>query len=746
WWLDLARYADTRGYEKDDRRSIWRWRDWVIEAFDADLPFDRFTYLQLAGDLEPAATSDEILATAFHRNTMTNDEGGTDDEEFRVAAVLDRVNTTFQVWMGTTINCAQCHDHKYDPISRRDFYGIYAFFDQTADADRGDESPTIETPTPAERATIARLDAGIANAKAELAAPIAADSLEAFAAELRRARDARDAMQIELGPWQHSGPWPGESFDDAWQRDFQPEIDDARGVAWTPRADWVDGVVHGDLPGSNAAHYLSRTLRARTRGRLEFSLGSDDAIELRVGDRILLEKKVSRAAAADQERVAVDVRPGETRILLKIVNGGGPAGFYFRVIDDAPSGDPAGDLAGALTTPASARTAAQRAALEAEYRARSEALGPTRGALANFERERAALKVSRTPVLMDLPVDARRTTRLFNRGSFLDPGEPIGPGVPQHLNAFAADWPLDRRGLARWIVDPANPLTARVTVNRVWEQLFGRGIVETTEDFGQQGDPPSHPELLDWLAADFVAKGWSLKALLRGIVSSATYRQDSTLARFADRDPYNRLLGRGPALRLPAEALRDGALATAGLLSDKKFGPSVMPPQPEGIWRVVYSGDRWQTSPGEDARRRALYTFWRRTSPYPSLTTFDAPSREFCVVRRSRTNTPLQALVTLNDPAFVDCARALGARALREGGNADTDRLTHAFRLATSRRPDARELQRLGEHLAAERAWFVAHPDAAVKLAGPGDDAAERAAWTMLGQVLLNLDEVLVKR
>ena len=744
WWLDLARYADTRGYEKDDRRSIWRWRDWVIDAFDKDLPFDRFTTLQLAGDLQPGATTDDVLATAFHRNTMNNDEGGTDDEEFRVAAVLDRVTTTFAVWMGTTINCAQCHDHKYDPISRRDFYGVYAFFDQTADADKGDESPTILTPTPEEAARLLALDATIAATRARLDRPIAPMALEEFVAGLREQVRAHEALHLELGPWRHSGPWQGHDFDDAWQREFAPEIDGARDAVWTPRPDWTDGVVHADLPGTNVAHYLSRTLRTATRGRIEFALGSDDAVEFRVGDRIVLEKKVSRAAAPDQERVSVDVPAGETRLLLKIVNGGGPAGFCFRVPGiefDAP-------LAAAITVDAGARTGDQVAVIEAAYRERAEDLGPLRGALANLEKERAAVALARTPVLQELPADRRRTTRMFNRGSFLDPGEPIGPGVPGHLGPFRPEWPLDRSGLARWIVDPSNPLTARVTVNRIWEQLFGRGIVETTEDFGQQGEPPSHPELLDWLAAEFVARGWSLKSLLRTIVSSATYRQDSSLPPWADQDPYNLLLGRGPALRLPAEAVRDSALAIAGLLSGKKFGPSVMPPQPEGIWRVVYSGDRWQTSAGEDAYRRGLYTFWRRTSPYPSLVTFDAPSREFCVVRRSRSNTPLQALVTLNDPAFVACARAFARRVIEEAPADDDARIEHAFRLATARRPAPDERARLAKLLVTERAHFASARDDAAKLVATpaGDDAPELAAWTMLAHVLLNLDEVLVKR
>ena len=750
WWLDLARYADTKGYEKDDRRSIWRFRDWVIAAFDADMPFDQFTVRQLAGDLLENPTEDDLLATAFHRNTMTNEEGGTDDEEFRVAAVIDRVNTTFEVWMGTTVGCAQCHDHKYDPISQREYYELFAFFNQTADRDRNDEAPTIASPTPEQAEQLAVIASSIQALRARLDAPLPDASHDAWENDLRQRIATYREMAVRFGPWQQATPYAAQSFEQAWETSYPPESGRSTNVQWTPRPDWLDGVVHTDLQGANTAHYLARTVDTRTAGFLELSLGSDDAIRLQIGDRIVSERQITRAVAADQERVRVAVPAGTTRILMKIVNGGGPAGFYFKELGDGV--DPA--LRAALGTARESRTPAEIALLDTAHRAEAPEFATLRSTLANLEKERASMQVATTPIMRELPADAERRTHVLLRGSFLSPGEEVGPGVPARFHPLNDSWPRNRLGLAQWIVDPDNPLTARVTVNRIWEQLFGIGLVETSEDFGQQGEPASHPALLDWLAAEFVEGGWSLKRLLRTIVTSAMYRQDSAVRpELQEMDPRNRLLGHAPAVRLSAESTRDTALALAGILSPKKFGPSVMPYQPDGVWQVVYSGDKWVMSSGEDAHRRGLYTFWRRTSPYPSLVAFDAPSREFCVVRRSRTNTPIQALVTLNDPAFVECARLLALRILREAPADDASRLRYGFRLCTARMPIAAEVDRLQRLLEEERAHFRTASDDARRLVGApsAHDHAEfatgaLAAWTVVANVLLNLDEVLVKR
>lgn len=575
WWLDLARYADTNGYEKDSRRSIWRYRDWVIEAFNRNLPFDEFTIEQLAGDLLPQATVEQQVATSLHRNTMNNSEGGTDNEEFRVAAVIDRVNTTLTVWMATTIGCAQCHSHKYDPFTQRDYYRLFAFFNNTADADTDDLAPLLVAPTAKQLTELERLNQATSERR---------DVLETQG----------DGVDRALAPWEHA--------------------------------------VHGQIP---------RSVRGRDVDRLR-----------------------SEIAKLAQHR----------------------------------------------PVPAT------------------------------------------TPVMLELPEP--RPTHVFVRGSFLSPGEPVTPDVPEVLPPLSGESTRNRLALARWLTMSENPLTARVVVNRIWEQYFGLGLVETSEDFGTQGARPSHPELLDWLATELVRLGWDLKALHREIVTSATYRQSSRATpEMMARDPQNRLLARGPRSRLSAEQLRDQALAISGLLSLKQGGPSVMPPQPEGVWNQPYSSDQWITSSGEDRYRRALYTFWRRTSPYPSFMAFDAPSREVCAVRRPRTNTPLQALTLLNDPVFVQAAQALAARVCREDPTAEPqDRLRCLFRWVVSREPVEAEQARLVELYSAERERLLNDPAAAQALAGIAEseqrqpeEIAERAAWTIVANVLLNLDEITTK-
>lgn len=566
-WLDLARYADSAGYGSDPLRPhIWRYRNWVLDAFNRNLPYDRFTLEQLAGDLLPQATIDQRVATAFHRNTMTNTEGGTDDEEFRVAAVKDRVDTTLQVWMGLTMGCAKCHSHKYDPITQQEYYRFYAFFNQTADNDQPDERPTVAAPTAQQQEQNRGIDGRIAELKKQWAAP----SLVAIRA-LRRT------------------PIPVESL-----------------------------ALLGEI------------------GKLEKS------------------------------------RPG----------------------------------------------------------------------------------VPLVPVMVELPTKQRRQTHLMLKGNFLNLGETVEPGVPAALHPLPKDAPLNRLAVAKWLFDANNPLTARVAVNRYWAALFGVGLVETEEDFGTQGEMPSHPELLDWLATEYVRLGWDTKAFLKLLVTSATYRQSSKVTpQSLAKDPRNRLLSRGPRFRLEAEMVRDQALSLSGLLSRKMHGPSVYPLQPPGLWQAAFNGQRtWTTSSGEDRYRRGLYTFWRRTVPYPSLATFDATSRETCTVRRIRTNTPLQAFVTLNDPVYVECAQALARRIVKEGGTTAEERGRFGLRLCLCRPPRAEQVQQVMELFQTEREHYRKDGKAALALAteplGPlpaGWDAAELAAWTVVANVLLNLDAVLMK-
>jgi mono/diheme cytochrome c family protein len=550
-WLDLARYADSAGYASDPLRTIWLYRDWVIDAFNANIPFDQFTVEQLAGDLLPKPTREQLIATAFNRNTMTNTEGGTDDEEFRVAAVKDRVDTTMDVWMGLTIGCAKCHSHKFDPITQAEYYQFFAIFNQTADNDQPNESPTLSFASP-------------------------------DAARQRAAIDAQIAALKKRSP-----------------------------------------------------------------------------------------KKDPKVAA----RIA-------------------------RLLRSKPQ-----DLS--------------------------------------------------VPVMRELPREKHRQSHVMIKGNFLVPAEAVEPGVPAFFGALPKDAPADRLAMARWVVDRDNPLTARVAVNRIWSQIFGQGIVETEEDFGTQGRSPSHPELLDYLAVDFLNRGWDTKALIRLLVTSATYRQSSReTPQGIAKDPGNRLYGRAPRFRLEAEMVRDQALALSGLLSQKMKGASVFPPQPDGLWRAAFNGsDRtWPASTGAEAHRRGLYTFWRRTVPYPSMTTFDAPSREVCSVRRVRTNTPLQAFVTLNDPVFVEAAQALGRRIVLHGGPSPHERCRYALQLCLSRPPRPEQVAELEALLLDERRHYQADPKAARMLASGkegklprGLDAADLAAWTVVANVLLNLDGVLTK-
>jgi hypothetical protein len=567
-WLDLARYADSAGYADDPHRTIWGWRDWVVRAFDANMPFDEFTLKQLAGDLLSDATIDDRIATAFHRNTLTNNEGGTIDEEFRTVAVIDRVNTTLSTWMGTTMACAQCHDHKYDPLSQKEYFQLYAILNNTADADRADESP------------VARV------------------------------------------PW---GP-----------------VDEARA-----------------------------------------------AIEKEIAEVIVGIPELAKPAPKDR------AEPPEFQPARKILEG--------------------------------------------------------------LRNKLAATPAVTVPVLQELQGDKRRITKIQLRGNWQNLGDEVTEGVPAAFNPppVTEGQRLDRVALAKWLVDPANPLTARVFVNRIWERLFGIGIASTSEEFGSQGELPSHPELLDWLATEFVARKWDMKAIQRLIVTSAAYRQTSKCPPdLVARDPENRLIGCGPRVRLPAEVIRDQALAAAGLLSRKKGGPSVKPPQPNsGLAAAFGGGIDWQTSTGEDRYRRALYTTWRRSNPYPSMATFDAPSREVCTVRRPRTNTPLQALVTMNDPAYVEAAQALARRMIREGGSTAADRAVRGFRLVLSRQPTAAEIDRLMKLHDEARTEYAAAPDDAKKMATdplgppPADlqaDMSELAAWTVVANVILNLDEAFM--
>jgi len=808
-WLDLARYADTKGYEKDARRTMWPYRDWVIRALNEDMPFDEFTIKQLAGDLLPNPTDDDILATAFHRNTMTNDEGGTDDEEFRVAAVKDRVNTTMSVWSGLTAACAECHTHKYDPLTQTEYYRLYAFFNQTRDADRDDEAPTRGFAPAEEHERLDEIREHIASIEAQIADVLSralaegTPASDATSSESSSPGEPRDVYWIDddapagarqvgergdaawgwvssLGHPARSGsrslvrsapdlsqiyaegaPIPlvlhgGDRLvahvwlaEDALPREIMLQIHTVR-AGWEHRAYWGENLIAFGADGTAARRAMGPLPVPGAWARLEIA---PDQIGLRPGDEIdgwaftQHGGTVRWDAAGVVTRHAPDTRWEESldewiRVVRERGGGNLPADVRAAALEGEPS-------------PAR-RELLARHYLRHFHRGTREQIRPLVESIGALRAEEMAIaaQLPRVPVMAELPPAERRVTRLMERGSFLSPAEEVTPGVPEVLHPFPAGAPLDRLGLARWLVSEDNPLTARVTVNRLWERFFGRGIVETLEDFGIQGAPPTHPELLDWLALRFIERGWSVKDLCRFIVTSAAYRQTSDASADAlERDPSNTLLARGPRFRLEAEMIRDQALAVAGLLSDEMFGPPAFPPQPEGLWMVVYSGDSWTTSEGDDRYRRGLYTFWRRTSPYPSMVTFDAPSREVCTPRRIPTNTPLQALVTLNDPVYFEAAQALARRMIAEGGPIASERAAHGFRLCLAREPRPEEVDVVLALVADEHARYRDSPREAIIMAtdplGPlpeGADPAEAAAWTVAANVLLNLDEFLTRR
>ncbi len=790
-WLDLARYADTRGYEKDRSRTIWRYRDWLIDAFNADMPFDQFTREQLAGDLLPNPTSDQLLATAMHRNTMVNEEGGTDDEEFRIAAVKDRVDTTLQVWMGLTMGCAKCHSHKYDPLPHREYYQFYAFFNQTADSDKGDESPTAPTPTKEQTEKLQQVNAEIAALQKQIEKPT-------------------PEIQAELTAWETTA-----RSTQGWSRMKPEKMTAASGSAMKPQDDGsilVEGagpakeqyvlnfpyaekqltglrlevIPDKSLPKGgvgrslNDGNFVLSAIRlawksksgevkdipltkaeadfAQTNYPVEHALKNDDIKKHGWAVSPQLTQPHTAVFTVGEAGTLADA--AELIVTLDHQFEFSYPGFSigrFRLsttTDAQPSLKeeiPVAILA-LVQIPADLRTPDQKQLLYRHVAQRSKLTQPLRDEIAKKQGELAANKPIETPIFRELPADKQRVTNIHLRGNFLTKGDEVTAAVPTAFHSFPADAPRNRLGVAQWLTDPNNPLTARVAVNRFWAQLFGIGLVESQEDFGIQGLAPSHPELLDWLATEFVRDGWSMKRLCKLIVMSSTYRQSSRVTpELMERDRFNRLLARGPRYRLEAEMLRDQALAVSGLLSQKMYGPSVMPPQPDGIWRSTYNLDKWKTSPGEDKYRRGLYTFIKRTSPYPSMMTFDGPSREICTIRRINTNTPLQALVLLNDPVYVEAAQALARRMAQVEGSIDTQ-LTVGFQSALIRPPQPRELAALRQ-LYEQRLKFyqkdaIAAEQMAVNPLGAapkGVDHSVLAALTAVCNVILNLDEFVTR-
>ncbi|HUG93558.1 MAG TPA: PSD1 and planctomycete cytochrome C domain-containing protein [Planctomycetaceae bacterium] len=807
-WLDAARYADSNGYQRDGRREAWAWRDWVIRAFNADLPFDRFTIEQIAGDLLPGATLDQQIATGFHRNTMANVEAGTDPDEEHVLAVIDRVNTTGTVWLGTTIECAQCHSHKYDPFSQREFYQLYAFFNNTAKeievsgSAREFTGPAVELPLAAAQRerrerlqaqidrlkpqfadVTARLDAGQPEWEREIARSDGATTWTVLE-PLEAAADEGTALKrLDDNSLLAGGDFPDT---DVYRVSVRHELD---GIT----AFRLEILTHASLPGGGPGRVepgnfilsefkveVADAARPADLRPVELASASADysqpnwpvaaaidgnrrtgwAIGRQFGQghhAVFVLKSPAEGGSGSVLRFTLDQQYGSTRMIGR-----------FQLL--ATTGDPhavglPANIREIAALAADQRTGKQTQQIREYHHAQSSELKDLQAQLTALEAARDAIQPDTTLVMQEL--SEPRMSRMFQRGDFLSPGEAVEPRTPRVLHALPADdGRPDRLALARWLVDDENPLTARVTVNRQWAELFGRGLVETPEDFGTQGERPTHPELLDWLAVEF-REGresssqlstlnsqlpWSLKRLHRLLVTSATYRQSARVTpALLRRDPDNALYARGPRGRLPAEFVRDNALAVAGLLSQKLHGAPVFPYQPPGVWNHIgRASNVWPTSEGDDRYRRGLYVYWRRTVPYPSFVNFDAPSRESCTVQRSRSNTPLQALTLLNDPAYFEAAVRFAARLLTETspGATPAERVERAFRQATSRQPSPAEIEILVARFESEAARSRQTPTTVEKLTGglpelAAHNSADLAAWIHVANVLLNLDEVI---
>jgi len=757
-WLDLARYADTKGYEKDRPRTIWRYRDWVVAALNEDMPYDQFTIEQLAGDLLANPSNEQILATAFHRNTMENEEGGTDDEEFRVAAVKDRVDTTMQVWMGLTMGCAKCHTHKYDPISQHDYYEFYAFFNQTEDADR--EQPTLPTPTRQQRSQIVSLENEIQELEEQLKQDLQgyAEAWKEWRTQFEdrplwlplqksnfESKHAVTLSQDERGTFTVSGELPEK---DTWKLTVALPTELKNEQSFTslrietlPKAaggKWKDkNVALRELTVELIDAGKSPVQLKLLRPRADFSQRGWEVARAIDGKPdagwAFSPKAAEPHCAVFDFATPIQPQPGrQLRLTLEQEYGQGLLLKTFRI---SASSYPQSWLAAELEPTAH---------LEDVFR--RQVFPPTQKLYPQIDAKRTALAavkrgIPTTPIMRELATQKNRETRIHVRGNFLDQGDLVTASVPSAFGQLANDSPRNRLGVAKWLMHADNPLTARVAVNRMWAQLFGIGIVETEEDFGVQGALPSHPELLDWLAVEFRNNGWSQKKLLKTIVMSQTYRQSSVVTKkHLEVDPRNRLLSRGPRFRLSAEAVRDQALAVSGLLTRQLGGPSVMPPQPGGIWKSTYSGEKWENATGPNRYRRALYTYKKRTSPYPAMTTFDSGSGEVCQIRRVRTNTPLQALVTLNDTAFLEAAGALAVR-MERSGETTRERISSGFRLVLIRHAEPAELDRL---VALYDSLKDDLDDGKALLKSAGLTTGD-ARLVAVANVLLNLDETLMR-
>ena len=808
-WLDAARYADSNGYQYDGERVMWRWRDWVIDAFNRNEPYDRFVLDQIAGDMLPKATVEQKIATGFNRNHRANTEDGIIPEEYAVEYVVDRVETTSAVFLGVTLGCARCHNHKYDPFTQKEFYQVFAYFNNVPELGRamkyGNSPPLVAAPTAEQRRELDALDARI-------------HEVEDFLRARQSATDAAERTwerKAEVGHWSppdavalQTKPMKGEPatrpgrVGQAWSFDGQVyldagqagafDIDDRFTLAAWIRPDAPDGAILSRMADNPRGRGYGVYLKG---GKVHVHITSnyaDDAIRVdtersvTTGEWHHVAVTYTGSRMAEGIEVRIDGEPAKFKVELDTlyrpfrnagrqfrepfrIGAGGGDKFRFRGLIDGVRvyarvlseleiralslGEPVNTIA---RKPEAQRGEAERLAIRSyfvEHAAPAEIReASARLAALKLEREKLERTFPTVMVMAESPVP--KETHLLIRGQYNRPGDKVQPGVPAVLPPLPPGAPNNRLGFGEWLVDPGNPLTARVAVNRFWQMLFGIGIVKTTEDFGVQGEWPVHPELLDWLATEFVRTGWDVERMLKLMVTSAAYRQSSReTPELIERDPENRLLARGPRFRLRADMIRDAALFEAGLLKERTGGPSVKPYQPEGLWKELAMQDmEYVRSQSDDLYRRSLYTFWKRTIAPPMMVNFDAANRESCVVRANRTNTPLQALNLMNDVTFVEAARFIGQRMMREGGLDAASRLRYGFRLVVGRAPLASEEEVLRGSLAWHLDYFSGKPDAVTRYleqgdsrADPGLDRRELAAYASVASLLLNLDEAVSK-
>jgi hypothetical protein len=692
FWMDLARYSDSKGYEKDLHREIWKYRDWLINAFNQDMPFDQFTIAQLAGDLLPEPTESDLLATAFHRNTMANDEGGTNDEEFRVAAVMERVGTTYEVWQSTTMACVQCHSHPYDPIRHEEFYQSQAFFNNTQDKDLYNEQPKVFTYQAEDKQKVKELLSWV-NDKLKPSEKLPKISDEFL-------HQQKEDLLYNLGYRKVEA----EEFQDK-SRFIELVAHDQESIWQVQDSSWIM-FENVDLDQVTA---ISLGYASIYGAQLEIRLDSMLGEIIGKGTFGITDKNFPGNKPKDWETLKVPIKP---------VSGKRDVFYYFK----------------------KDKTFAQDL-IRLDwvfYHEKSPSIDKYPQSIQAKLVKLSNAKPVQTPILKDLPKSNARKTYVFERGDWRSKGEEVKAGIPEIMGTLSSQEP-NRLDFAKWLVSGENTLTSRVIVNRIWEQLFGYGIVESMEDFGSQSIPASHPELLDWLAVNFQDEmKWSMKTLIKKILMSQSYRQSSTTdEQKMKKDPYNKYLSRGSRTRLPAETIRDQALAISGLLNEKQLGPSVMPYQPENI--ISFNGKFWFPSEGEEKYRRAVYTYWKRTHPYPSFVTFDSPSREICTSRRIRTNTPLQSLVLLNDPVYIEAAEAWAQRILKESAGDIKRGIEKNLQLVTAKKPEPEKVEVLHKLYLESLAYYE----------GEGkdlDENAQLAAMRIVSNAMLNLDEFVTRR